>query len=149
MIISPFCETSTNIPASGPQMKVPVALRAEGIVFGEVCDAILCSAVMFPDQIYKIRFVTLRSHVKSLPTTTYSSNSFEVDVFRLTYSSNSFEVDVFRLKFIPLRHKETNTSNTNFLVSQISATSWTARGLIPISAALSLTVTLRFSLTAH
>lgn len=135
MIISPFCETSTNIPASGPQMKVPVALRAEGIVFGEVCDAILCSAVMFPDQIYKIRFVTLRSHVKSLPTT--------------TYSSNSFEVDVFRLKFIPLRHKETNTSNTNFLVSQISATSWTARGLIPISAALSLTVTLRFSLTAH
>ena len=66
-----------------------------------------------------------------------------------TYGSSDFEVNVFRLKFMPLRHKEKNTSNTNFLLSQISATSWTTRGFIPISAALSLTVTLRFSLTAH
>lgn len=67
MIISPFCETSTTNPASGPQTTDPVALRVEGVVFGDVCDAILCFAVMFPDHIYKIRFVTLRSPVKSLP----------------------------------------------------------------------------------
>jgi len=51
-----------------------VALRAEGIVFGEVCDTILCNVGMFRDQIDNIKF---RHYSQSCEVVAYDTLRFQ------------------------------------------------------------------------